>query len=134
MYFGSIPCFARERPAKGSCCVRLLLGPSCLSRWRCRGVAGALPGRCRRIENLVFPKENSCFFFNLGFLPRPPQAAEAAAFSDLPRPRKIMVFGKFEVPAEAAAFPDLPRPPRYHNIIIIKYYNIMIFYYSVIIS
>ena len=35
--------FSRERLAKGSCCVRLPLGPSCLSRRRCGCVAGALP-------------------------------------------------------------------------------------------
>ena len=64
--------FSRERRANGSCCVRLQLGSSCLSRWgcrcvagalrvRCRCVAGALPGRCGTIENLSFPKENQGF-------------------------------------------------------------------------
>ena len=39
-----------------------MLGPSCLSRGRCRRVAGALPGRCRCIENLFFLRENQGFF------------------------------------------------------------------------
>ena len=50
--------FPRAR-AKGSCCVRLPLGPSCRSRGGagalracCRRAAGALRWRCRRIENL----------------------------------------------------------------------------------
>ena len=42
--------FSRERRAKGSCCVGLLLGRSCLSRRGCGCVAGALPVRCGRIE------------------------------------------------------------------------------------
>ena len=48
---------SRERRAKGSCCVGLPLGPSCLSR----GAAGALPGRCRSIGNLDFSRKIKVF-------------------------------------------------------------------------
>ena len=41
--------FSQERRAKGSCCVGLPLGPSCLSR----GAATALPGRCRGVAAAV---------------------------------------------------------------------------------
>ena len=42
---GPGPYFSRERRAKGSCCVGLPLGPSCLSR----EAAAGLPPGCRRV-------------------------------------------------------------------------------------
>ena len=57
--------FPRAR-AKGSCCVRLPPGPSCLSRGGCGRVAGELPSQLRPqnrpIENLHFPRENQGFW------------------------------------------------------------------------
>ena len=49
--------FSRERPAKGSCCVRLQPEPSCESRL----AAAGLPPGCRRIENLGKSREHQCF-------------------------------------------------------------------------
>ena len=60
--------FSRERRAKGSRCVGLQPGTSCLSRppaaalpAGCRRAAGGLPAGCQRIENDAFPKENEAF-------------------------------------------------------------------------
>jgi len=46
--------FSRERLAKGSCCLGLPLGSSCLSRRE-------LPPYCHRIETVVFTMEDQCF-------------------------------------------------------------------------
>ena len=57
--------FSRKRLAKGSCCVRLPLGPSCLSHGGCgcvaAAVAGALPPQSQPIGNLYFLMENQGF-------------------------------------------------------------------------
>ena len=52
--------FPRAR-AKGSCCVGLPLGPSCLSRGGCRRGAVAMPPYSRCIDNLDFHQDFFCF-------------------------------------------------------------------------